>query len=289
MQHTKRLIKRLFTPVTVMIIPHGRSEPFSFKLPSAGLVLAGLIVLGVAGYATRASVDAARYSRARGKLAYYARQFLQMKDTMAALNESQEEFKKLFGLKTRQEVLEKYRPSDEGSIDFVALKKQLSVSLKTVAAIKTYLSGQKSLYDSVPKGWPVQGRITSPFGDRTSPLTGKAEFHGGMDIACDAGTPVRATAGGVVSIAGWSGGSGNLVAIEDGHGYATFYAHNSRIAVRVGQAVNRGDIISYSGSTGMSTGPHVHYEVWKDKKRVNPMPYLLGKVFREDEQHVFKE
>ncbi len=126
----KRLIKRLFTPVTVMIIPHGRSKTLSFKLPSAGLVLAGLMALGVAGYAARASVDVARYSRVRGKLAYYTGQFLQMKDTAAALNESQEEFEKLFGLKTRQEVLEKYKPTDEGSIDFNALKKDLSVSMK---------------------------------------------------------------------------------------------------------------------------------------------------------------
>jgi len=88
---------------------------------------------------------------------------------------------------------------------------------------------------------------------------------------------VRATADGVVSFAGWSGGSGNLVGIEHGFGYATFYAHNTKSAVVVGQFVKRGDVIAYSGSTGSSTGPHSHYEIWKDGRHINPMPFIEGR------------
>jgi murein DD-endopeptidase MepM/ murein hydrolase activator NlpD len=88
---------------------------------------------------------------------------------------------------------------------------------------------------------------------------------------------VRATADGIVSFSGWSGGNGNLVVLEHGFGYSTFFAHNKKVNVKVGQIIKRGDIISYIGSTGNSTGPHVHYEVWKDGKSVNPYKYLKGR------------
>jgi len=93
----------------------------------------------------------------------------------------------------------------------------------------------------------------------------------------ESGTPVRATADGVVNFAGWSGDSGNLVGLEHGFGYSTFYAHNKAIAVRVGQRVERGEIIAYVGSTGSSTGPHCHYEIWKDGRHINPAPFLDGR------------
>jgi murein DD-endopeptidase MepM/ murein hydrolase activator NlpD len=99
-----------------------------------------------------------------------------------------------------------------------------------------------------------------------------------MDISCPPGTPVRATADGIVSFSGWSGGSGNLVVIEHGHGFSTFYAHNRLNVVKVGKKVKRGDIISYVGSTGNSTGPHLHYEVWKDGRHTNPYSYVKEKA-----------
>ncbi len=106
---------------------------------------------------------------------------------------------------------------------------------------------------------------------------GENEFHSGIDISTNPGNPVRATADGIVSFSGWSGGSGNLVGLEHGHGFSTFYAHNRINAVKVGQKVHRGDVISYVGSTGNSTGPHVHYEIWKDGRHVNPQKYVEGK------------
>ncbi len=290
MRGIRLLIKRLFKPITIMIIPHDRSGPFSFKLPSIGLIMAAALALGTVAYAVRVSINAARYDQMKKRLDYYTGEFLELNDTIVALRKTQEEFDRLFGLKTRRAVLEKYKPASEGSIDFEDIKRKLNDSMKMVAGIRKYLSKEKSLYDALPDGWPVGGEITSPFGERTNPITGQPEFHGGMDIACNTGTPVRATADGIVSFAGWGHGSGNLVAIEHGHGYATFYAHNSRIVVRVGQVVKRGQIISYSGSTGYSTGPHVHYEIWKDGKRINPQPYLLGKVFFQGgSQNVFKK
>ena len=109
-------------------------------------------------------------------------------------------------------------------------------------------------------------------------MTGGSEFHGGVDIAAEPGRPVRATADGIVSFAGWSGANGNLVVLEHGFGFSTFYAHNKKVEVKEGQKVKRGEIVGYIGSTGNSTGPHVHYEVWRNGCSTNPQVFLQGRA-----------
>lgn len=129
---------------------------------------------------------------------------------------------------------------------------------------------------SLPFGFPVKTkyRMTSSYGPRRHPVTKRWAKHDGMDIAAPRGTPVYATADGVVTFAGWSGGYGKLVKIRHALGYETRYAHNSKIRVKVGQRVSRGDRIADMGSTGRSTGNHVHYEVRIGGKSVNPMKYI---------------
>ncbi len=116
--------------------------------------------------------------------------------------------------------------------------------------------------------WPVSGRISSKFGPRWG------RMHNGLDIAVNTGTPVRAAADGRVTYAGWNGGYGILVIIDHGNGVETRYAHNSRVNVKVGQQVSRGQIVAYSGNTGNSTGPHVHFEIRYRNNPVNPQLYL---------------
>jgi murein DD-endopeptidase MepM/ murein hydrolase activator NlpD len=87
-------------------------------------------------------------------------------------------------------------------------------------------------------------------------------------------TPIRATADGVVSHSGWANGSGQVVVLEHGCGFSTIYAHNSSNVVKIGQRVHKGDVIAYVGMTGKTTGPHVHYEIWKDRKNINPLTYI---------------
>lgn len=116
--------------------------------------------------------------------------------------------------------------------------------------------------------WPVTGRISSTYGMRWGSM------HHGVDVAVPTGTPVTAAAAGRVSFAGWNGGYGYLVSIDHGNRIETRYAHNSRIVVRVGQHVQRGDLIAYSGNTGRSTGPHVHFEIRQNGQSVDPMNYL---------------
>jgi murein DD-endopeptidase MepM/ murein hydrolase activator NlpD len=116
--------------------------------------------------------------------------------------------------------------------------------------------------------WPVSGPVTSGFGIRWG------RMHEGIDIAVAEGTPVRAAAAGTVIYAGWLGGYGNLVVVDHGNGLSTAYAHNSSLGVGVGQSVAAGEVVSYSGNTGNSTGPHVHFEVRVNGSAVDPLGYL---------------
>ena len=133
------------------------------------------------------------------------------------------------------------------------------------------VGGSGSADSHIPSIWPTTGEVTSPYGLRW----GGTDFHPGIDIANDMGTPIVATADGVVEYAGWnSGGYGNMVDINHGNGLMTRYGHASQVVVSAGQHVKRGQLIAYMGSTGFSTGPHVHYEVHVNGNRVNPISYL---------------
>ncbi|MBN2329615.1 MAG: peptidoglycan DD-metalloendopeptidase family protein [Candidatus Omnitrophica bacterium] len=116
--------------------------------------------------------------------------------------------------------------------------------------------------------------IVSGFGMRKHPLGGVLRFHRGIDLKADSGTPVRAVMDGVIIEAGWQGTLGRYIKIRHSGGFETVYAHNSRIKVRKGQRVKQGQTISLSGNTGRSTGPHLHFEVIKNGKHVDPVQYL---------------
>ncbi|WP_235536237.1 MULTISPECIES: M23 family metallopeptidase [unclassified Sphingomonas] len=128
---------------------------------------------------------------------------------------------------------------------------------------------------SIPSILPIaKFTFSSAFGVRSDPFAGSAAMHAGIDLASPSGTPIYATADGMVDRAEWSGGYGNMVEIEHGKGISTRYGHMSRIAAHPGQRIKRGDLIGYVGSTGRSTGNHLHYEVRIDGRAVNPMPFL---------------
>ncbi|RKD30090.1 murein hydrolase activator EnvC family protein [Thermohalobacter berrensis] len=126
--------------------------------------------------------------------------------------------------------------------------------------------------------WPAPGyyRITSPFGPRFHPILRKQKLHTGIDIGVPLGRKIVAANDGVVQHAGWLGGYGKVVIIDHGGGITTLYAHNSRLLVRAGQRVRKGQAIALAGSTGYSTGPHLHFEVRVNGKYVNPLPWLKG-------------
>jgi murein DD-endopeptidase MepM/ murein hydrolase activator NlpD len=123
---------------------------------------------------------------------------------------------------------------------------------------------------------PVSGRVSSPFGERFHPILGYARMHQGVDLAAAAGTPIVAAANGRVTSAGWRGGYGRAVSIAHGEGIQTTYGHMSRIAAYPGETVRRGQIIGYVGSSGLSTGPHLHFQVTRNGRAVNPLSVKMG-------------
>ena len=129
-------------------------------------------------------------------------------------------------------------------------------------------------------GMPVAGRITSSFGMRLHPLLGFMRMHKGVDIGAPHGAPIFAAVGGVVSFAGRNGGYGNFIKLTHAGGLSSGYGHLSRYAVRPGERVRQGQVIGYVGSTGISTGPHLHWEVWRNGRTINPRSISFHSVAR---------
>lgn len=155
-----------------------------------------------------------------------------------------------------------------------SLHSEVTQRLEEAERLRKELLAYERLLDHTPSLWPVRGRLTSRFGYRRDPFTGRSTMHNGLDLAVPIGTPVRAAADGIVVEAGRQSGYGLTVRIDHGYGYQTLYGHNSQLLVRVGQKVTKGQIIARSGSSGRSTAPHLHYEVRVNGKPVNPADYL---------------
>ena len=157
-----------------------------------------------------------------------------------------------------------------------SLEQRVSYQKQSLEQIEGCLMQNQEIWDHTPSIWPTVGWISSGFGMRRHPLTGKMRMHEGIDIAGVEGTPIHATADGKVIVSKSNrGGYGKVVIIDHGYGYQTVYGHNKVNLVRVGDQVKRGQVIAKLGNTGRSTGPHVHYEVRVAGKTVNPLLYIV--------------
>ena len=152
---------------------------------------------------------------------------------------------------------------------------ELETQRRLLNLLEIYKEKMQPYLLNFPTVWPVQGNISSGFGWRRNPFGRGREFHQGIDIPARTGTPILAAGGGTVLSSGWINGYGNTVVIDHGGGLTTKYAHNTRNTVIAGQRVERGDIIAHVGSTGRSTGPHLHYEVRRHGQPINPVGFLL--------------
>lgn len=155
------------------------------------------------------------------------------------------------------------------------MRVEISKRETSLTKLVDFLEEQRLVMLSTPTIWPVRGWVSSKFGFRTSPFSGRRVFHEGLDIAARYGLDVKATAKGIVVFAGDKAGYGNVVTIDHGYGYMTRYGHNSSLTVKVGDKVDKGDVIAKVGSTGRSTGPHVHYEVLVNGIPVNPLKFII--------------
>jgi len=284
---------------TILIIPEGshRVRRFALQLSAlkwsaAGVVCSLILVLALAVYAVKAGFDRHEYEKLRTQ----ARQHQQEMDQLVAkLEDLRKELLVMAQNDAKMRVMNKLTQPEGDTLggvggpavdvepldNLTSLQQQIDdlrreVDLRRVSQeeVHGYLNDQRSLLGARPTGWPSKGWVTSNFGVRRDPFDGKRRMHEGIDIATRSGVPVLATAAGIVREARSEPGYGKLVVIDHGYGFSTAYGHNSRLLVKVGQRVKRGDMIAAAGSTGRSTGTHVHYEVRVNGLPVNPHKYL---------------
>lgn len=187
---------------------------------------------------------------------------------------SEEQFKKLFA---NWQAIEK----QQAPLAAVSEATNLVASSRVAPAARMLVAPFRRSGVSIPSRVPVEGvHLTSEYGMRVHPVLGSRRAHKGIDLAAPVGTPIYATADGTISRADWFSSYGLYVSIEHGGNIETRYGHMSRLNVAAGQEVRKGDIIGFVGSTGRSTGPHLHYEVRIAGAAVNPVPYMQAADFR---------
>ena len=286
-----------------------RSRP----LASAGLLLFAGLLVGVVGRSAaglaQVSLLQAKADRQQTELEQVRRGAQQEVNAMAArLGELQAQANRLNALGER---LTRVGQLQDGEFDFnepvgvggndqafdmapkaldagvTQLEKQFAASGKQLSVLEALLFNRELDKNATPSRLPIlNSYITSGFGGRADPFGGGGQYHKGIDFKASVGDPVLTVADGVVSFAGDKSGYGSVVDVDHGNGYVTRYAHNSRLVVRVGDLVRVGQEIAKAGSTGRSTGAHVHFEVWENGAVVNPRKFLgdgptpTGKITR---------
>jgi murein DD-endopeptidase MepM/ murein hydrolase activator NlpD len=168
------------------------------------------------------------------------------------------------------------KPMQSASLDADQLLREVAFEKNSLAEVAEVLEKRRDVLAHIPSIQPVGGWIFADYGWRRDPVTGGSEFHEGLDIAAQPGTPISAAADGEVTFAGGKSGYGLCVEVDHGYGYLTRYAHCSFIEVSLGDKVRRGQIIALVGATGKATGPHLHYEVHVAGQAVNPIDYILS-------------
>jgi murein DD-endopeptidase MepM/ murein hydrolase activator NlpD len=274
----------------------------------AAAVIGLFTITGMAGSYSRMLLKTARFNQIRTERETIRHDYLQMeqvaheKDVQAAsLGSLASEVSALYGLRQNRvtkQALQRASTTAGPATPETFGDQQYSQSLDQLLALRSsamsgeimhglfanrFPAGLGSIVNVAyaPSLWPVQGIVTSSFGSRLDPFKGEGAFHTGIDIASSQGDAVRAPADGIVLKAGLGTGYGREVVVDHGHGVETLYAHLSGFAVIAGQDVRRGDILGYVGSSGHSTGPHLHYEVRIHDTPVNPSKYLPGAPSRQ--------
>jgi murein DD-endopeptidase MepM/ murein hydrolase activator NlpD len=289
--------------MTFMVVPHDGGSPVQIKtnlfiLHTLVLLCGGLLTWAIMLMVKDVNYEVASFNdqKLKTEMADILTELEQNRVLLNQMSQVDEKFRKLLKLGDRKQVMI-YNgvggPSEQDSNYFSSLLQEnndelvnkVNQNLKetngaafqqsaSFLEVSNYLGKQRSILEATPSIWPIKGWITSGFGKRASPLTGEPGKHYGVDIANEVGTPIRATADGLVVYAGWETGYGRVVVIEHGYGFSTRYGHCSMIDVKVGDTVKRGQVISYVGSTGRSTGSHLHYEVRIHGVPVDPEKYL---------------
>jgi murein DD-endopeptidase MepM/ murein hydrolase activator NlpD len=301
----KKLWSSLGRTVTVLIIPHTELKPWRWQL-STGFFLfclaawSGLTIWAgfIVGRHTDYWITKADNEVMLAKMTHLAQEMDRAREALDMAKATDQQLRVLLSLSRRRDIVDTDNQavggptaSDRRSLkemlaagtisqpdwhhQIAALREESFKRLASFQEISWYISNQRSLYHATPNMWPTEGQITSLFGYRFDPIADESgEFHAGVDIANSADTLIYATADGTVRFQGWSHGYGRMILIDHGYGVSTLYGHTSKAVVKAGDRVSRGQVIAYMGTTGRSTGAHLHYEVWRNGRPVNPMAFL---------------
>jgi murein DD-endopeptidase MepM/ murein hydrolase activator NlpD len=300
-----------FKKVTIVILPDGIRNVRQYKIPKIFIWLLFLFIISSGVFLSITFVDYYNIKKRAPKQAQLIKENKQKEAQIAALaNKIDKINSKMVELKkfdNKLKVMVNLEPGEDNT-QFLAiggsdptlmdqgysiekahqklvrlmhqsldnLETEISVQTQEKADLFAFLESQKSMFACTPSIWPAKGWVSSRFGYRISPFTNEKEFHNGLDISARTGSPIIAPADGVVASIVKSYGFGVLLTVNHGYGLKTRYAHLSKVLVKKGQAVKRGEKIALVGNTGRSTGPHLHYEVHLKGVPVNPQRYILN-------------
>ena len=255
-----------------------------------GAAIGFLSLTGIASSYARMLLKVSRYNELRTEKEQLRDRYSRLEEVakerdvqVASLGSIASEVSALYGLKS-QPSLAAAQPQIQdadvkSSLDQLHVLRTSALTGAATVGIGLGLTRNATTADwfranSAPNLWPIEGQVTASFGERIDPFNGEGAFHSGVDIGSSYGHAVVAPADGVVTFADFMGGYGKAIMLDHGHGISTRYGHLSGFAVTAGQQVHRGDTIGYVGSSGRSTGPHLHYEVRINDTPVNPYKYL---------------
>lgn len=294
---------------TLMIVPHqGKSTVFRLHLPmkfikpittAIGILLLAAIML-VANYGQKINIASSEKAELetlrqinvaqKNQIEELSGKTAVLQEDMNRLNQLESDIRKLI---TSEDDSQTSRSSNRPNMGFNGqggpvskpqleqiasmlqnIQSDLKTKEETLTSLRDTLQERKVRQACTPSIWPANGDVTSRFGWRNAPLGSGSDFHPGIDIANNIGTPISAAADGRVVYSGWYSGYGKLVQIDHGNGIETLYGHCSELIVHEGQTIHKGELIAYMGSTGWSTGSHVHYEVRANGSAVNPASFL---------------
>jgi murein DD-endopeptidase MepM/ murein hydrolase activator NlpD len=284
---------------TLIVVPHAKARFRKFQVSvklikwTAGTLATALVALtGIVFYYAKVTVNAYEHQRVvaenvdlRAKKQEYDQHVGQLQSQLVHLQNMVTKLGVMAGLEQSlpQPPLggvggvpgaESLAPSLEvGSLRSMELN--LSSLTSRSAKLEEFYRSQTVRLSSTPSIWPVRGYLSSGFGNRVDPFTGSRDFHPGIDISTPEGAKVAVPADGVVVSCGQKGAYGNAIIVDHGFGIITRYGHLAGFNVRPGQRVKRGDVLGFVGSTGRSTSPHLHYEVWVNDQNQNPIHFIL--------------
>lgn len=296
---------------TLILIPQKTSKVLRLRISRNGLIAiaAGVAVFSVLGVfsifrAAQLRVELASYNALRNDylrqqigIRRVANQVDQFKNQIDRMRELDYKLRLITDLEVDRPSSAQYgigggmdprgdglKDADLAKLDLIALLDKDLARLEKMAQyqeesfnnLKAFLADQKDLIERSPYRWPVRGFLSSTFGPRVDPFTGQQRMHEAIDIVAPKGTPVKAPADGIVTFSGHDPTFGNMLVIDHGYGVITRYGHSDSILVREGQRVKRGDTISTVGTSGRSTGPHLHYEIRINDVAINPLNMIIN-------------